>query len=102
DELDPFTAQGSDKALAKSLGEAAVGRSPHAGNDDDALVSQPPKILPKSRLAANVGTLRLENSPRDPTGIGARLLQVPAVVNRGREKSQLILADPETRPTTTS
>jgi hypothetical protein len=95
DELDPFAPTDPDKKADK----AAVESRPAPPTGDGNLVSQPPKILPKSRLGPNTGTVRLENAAKDPSGLPARLLQVPAVVNRGRDKDQLILAYPETRQT---
>jgi len=95
DELDPFATRETEKALDKATDTAVTGPPPRS-EGDGALISQPPKIRPKNRLGANVGVIRLENKAKDPAGVGARLLQVPAIVNRGRDKSELILAEPET------
>jgi hypothetical protein len=94
DDVNPPVERDPDERTGKSSNDAA----PRVPVDEEKLVSQPPKIRPKNRLGAG-GTIRLENAPKDPSGIGARLLQIPAVANRGRDKDQLILAFPETRQT---
>lgn len=97
--LDPFAKMepGKDRPPEVAAPEAAM---PEAGiGKEGDLVSQPPKIRPKSRLSTTA-TVRLEKPAINPAMmLPARLQQIPAVINQGREKENLILTFPEAIPT---
>ncbi len=101
--LDPFAKPSFDvpsETLPAPGVDAAV--PPVALPDGDGLVSQPPTIRPKNRLSNTVGTIRLEAKGGGGNAKGmlsARLQTIPAVVNQGRDKDQMVLVFPE-RPQT--
>lgn len=98
DGLDPFAKSNFDPG---DIPAADTEPRPTASIDGEGLVSMPPKILPKNRLSNAVGTIRLEakGNPSAKGTLSARLQAIPAVVNQGREKDQMILVFPE-RPQT--
>jgi hypothetical protein len=79
DELDPFAEREPDK----TIGKKSSGADAPPDKDDSQLISQPPKILPKNRLGANAGTIRLDGGSKDAAGLGPRVKLIPAVANRG-------------------
>lgn len=86
DPLDPF---------AKAIAAPGKDILPSVNLPQGELVSQPPLIRPKNRLAANAGTIRLDSEPATLGALPQRLQKIPAVVNQGRERDQLLLIFPE-------
>lgn len=90
DVFDPFAAGG--KLFTEPIDPRA---DKVAVPDDSTLVSLPPRVVPRMRLSSDVGTVRLPaggGAVTNPATLTPPLQRVPAVINQGREKDQMILS----------